>query len=124
VLRPGQFVRVILRGAERPNAVTVPQRAVLDGPQGKFVYVVNEQSQAEPRAVQAGEWTGESWIITSGLKGGERVIVDGVMKLGPGAPVRVAEKGAQQGSVQQGGAQKGGAQKGGAQKAAQQAEKK
>jgi membrane fusion protein (multidrug efflux system) len=90
-LRPGQFVRVVLRGASHPNAVTVPQRAVLDGPQGKFVYVVNEKSAAEPRPVQAGEWSENQWIITSGLKEGDRVIVDGVMKLGPGAPVRIAE---------------------------------
>src|SRR5712692_11171049 len=91
VLRPGEFVRVILRGATRPNAVTVPQRAVLEGPQGKFDYVVNEKSQAEPRPVEAGEWAGQSWIIASGLKPGDRVIVDGVMRLGPGAPVRIAE---------------------------------
>jgi membrane fusion protein, multidrug efflux system len=92
VLRPGQFVRVILKGAMRPNAVKVPQRAVLEGPQGKFVYVVNEKSQAEVRPIEAGEWAGDAWIITSGLKAGERVILDGVMKLGPGAPVKVAEK--------------------------------
>jgi membrane fusion protein (multidrug efflux system) len=92
LLRPGQFVRVILRGATRPNAVSVPQRAVLEGPQGKFVYVVNDKSQAEARPVEAGEWAGDAWIITSGLKPGEKVIVDGLMKLGPGAPVRVAEK--------------------------------
>jgi membrane fusion protein (multidrug efflux system) len=91
-LRPGQFVRVILRGATRPDAVTVPQRAVLEGPQGKFVYVVNEKNLAEARPVEAGEWSGDSWIITAGLKPGERVITDGVMKLGPGAPVKVAEK--------------------------------
>ena len=91
MLRPGQFVRVQLRGAEIPNAVSVPQRAVLEGPQGKFVYVVNGQSQAEARPVQAGEWSGNTWIITSGLKPGERVIIDGLMKLGPGAPVRVAD---------------------------------
>lgn len=90
-LRPGQFVRVILRGASRPNAITVPQRAVLEGPQGKFVYIVNDRSQAEPRPIEAGDWSGEDWIINSGLKGGERVITDGVLKLGPGAPVRIAE---------------------------------
>jgi membrane fusion protein (multidrug efflux system) len=92
VLRPGQFVRVILRGATRPNAVTVPQRAVMEGPQGKFVYVVDEKGTAQPRPVEAGRWTGDDWIISAGLKGGERVIVDGVMKLGPGAPVKIAEK--------------------------------
>jgi membrane fusion protein (multidrug efflux system) len=92
LLRPGQFVRVVLRGATYPNAVTVPQRAVLEGPQGKFVYVVGEKGVAEPRPVQAGEWSGGGdWIITDGLKEGERVIVDGVMRLGPGAPVRIAE---------------------------------
>src|SRR3979409_2616822 len=48
-LKPGEFVRVILRGATRPNAVTVPQRAVLEGPQGKFVYVVDEKGTAQPR---------------------------------------------------------------------------
>jgi membrane fusion protein (multidrug efflux system) len=92
VLRPGQFVRVILHGATRPNAVTVPQRSVLQGPQGKFVYVIDEKGAAQPRPVDAGAWSGEQWIITSGLKAGERVIVDGVMKLGPGAPVEVADK--------------------------------
>jgi membrane fusion protein (multidrug efflux system) len=92
VLRPGQFVRVILRGATRPNAVTVPQRSVLQGPQGKFVYVIDEKGAAQPRPVDAGAWSGDAWIITSGLKAGERVITDGVMKIGPGAPVKVAEK--------------------------------
>lgn len=93
VLRPGEFVRVILKGAVRPDAITVPQRAVLEGPQGKFVYVVNEKSMVEARPVEAGEWAGEQWIITKGLNAGERVVTDGVMKLGPGAPVRVAEAG-------------------------------
>ena len=50
-----------------------------------------EKGSAEPRPVQAGEWSGEEWIITSGVKEGDRVIVDGVMKLGPGAPVRIAQ---------------------------------
>ena len=67
---------------------------MLEGPQGKFVYVVNAESKAEPRPVEVGEWSGDAWIIVSGLKGGERVIVDGVMRIGPGAPVRVAEPGA------------------------------
>jgi membrane fusion protein (multidrug efflux system) len=91
-IKPGEFVRVVLRGAVRPNAVVVPQRAVLEGPQGKFVYVVDEKSAAQPRPVELGEWSGSDWIITGGLKQGERVIVDGLMKIGPGAPVRVAEK--------------------------------
>ena len=91
-LRAGQFVRVILRGASIPNAVTVPQRAVLEGPQGKFVYVIDDKGTAQIRPVEAGEWTGGDWVISAGLKAGERVITDGVMKIGPGAPVKVADK--------------------------------
>ena len=94
LLRPGQFVRVILKGAHRPDAILVPQRAVLEGPQGKFVYVVNGESSAELRAVEVGDWHGDEWIISAGLSPGDRVIVDGVMKIGPGAPVRIAEPGA------------------------------
>ena len=91
-LRPGQFVRVILRGATVPDAVSVPQRAVLESPQGgKFVYVVDDKGTAQPRPVEAGDWLADRWLITSGLKAGEKVIVDGVMKLGPGAPVRIAQ---------------------------------
>ncbi len=90
LLRPGQFVRVILGGAQRPNAMLVPQRAVLEGPQGKFVYIVNGEGKAEPRPVQLGDWQNDNWIITAGLNSGDKVIVDGVMKIGPGAPVRVA----------------------------------
>jgi membrane fusion protein (multidrug efflux system) len=80
-----------LRGATRPNATTVPQRAVLEGPQGKFVYVVDEKSTAQARPVQLGEWVGDNWIVTDGLKPGEKVIVDGLMRIGPGAPVRIAD---------------------------------
>ena len=94
VLRPGQFVRIALSGASRPGAMLVPQRAVLEGPQGKFVYVVDDKSSAQPRPVQVGEWVGDDWIITGGLKPGDRVIVDGVMRLGPGAPVQATDLGA------------------------------
>jgi membrane fusion protein (multidrug efflux system) len=91
VLRPGQFVRVILNGAERPNAILVPQRAVLEGPTGKFVYLVNAESKAEARPVELGDWHEDSWIVISGLASGDRVITEGVMKIGPGAPVQVAD---------------------------------
>lgn len=94
LLRPGQFVRVILKGAHRPGAILVPQRAVLEGPQGKFVYVVNGASKAESRPVVVGDWHDDEWIITAGLAPGDKVIVDGVMKIGPGAPVTVADPGA------------------------------
>jgi len=91
ILRPGQFVRVTLSGAKRLNALLVPQRAVLEGPQGKFVYVVDAQFKAESRPVEVGDWSGEQWVITKGLQAGDKVIVDGVVKIGPGAPVQVTE---------------------------------
>lgn len=91
VLRPGEFVRVILRGAMRPDAVTVPQRAVLEGPQGKLVYIVDEKNTAQPRPIEVGDWAGDSWVINKGVQPGDRVIVEGLMRLGPGAPVRIAE---------------------------------
>jgi membrane fusion protein (multidrug efflux system) len=95
LLRPGEFVRVTLHGAVRPSAITVPQRAVLESPKGKYVYVVDAESKAQPRPVEVGAWTGDDWVILSGLKPGERVVVDGVMKLqlmGPaGGPVRIGD---------------------------------
>src|SRR6266850_2439638 len=91
ILRPGEFVRVILRGASRPNAITVPQRAVLEGPQGKFVYVVDEKGTAQPRPLEVGDWAGDAWIVNKGVQPGDKVIVEGLMRLGPGAPVRIAD---------------------------------
>lgn len=100
-IKPGQFVRVRLSGALRPDVIQVPQRAVMEGPQGKFVYVIAPSDKPEmkgaevavPRPVQAGDWVdgpaGKGWVIQGGLKAGERVITDGLMKLGPGAPVKV-----------------------------------
>ena len=97
-LKPGQFVRVKLAGAKRMNAFAVPQIAVMDGAQGKFVYVVDKDKDgkdiAAVRPVTLGEWVdapdakdGNLWIIESGVKSGDRVIVDGVAKLRPGAPI-------------------------------------
>lgn len=91
VLRPGQFVRVTLSGARRVNAILVPQRAVLEEPQGKFVYVANAENKVETRSVEVGGWVGDAWIVNKGLQAGERVIVDGVVKINPGAAVKVVE---------------------------------
>lgn len=91
MLRPGQFVRISLSGAKHLDALLVPQRAVLEGPQGKYVYVLGGKGQAETRPVEVGDWAGEQWVINKGLQAGDKVIVDGVLKIGPGAPVTVAE---------------------------------
>jgi outer membrane protein OmpA-like peptidoglycan-associated protein len=86
LLRPNQFVRVKVKGAVRPNAVLVPQRAVQQGAKGHFVWVVKE-GKAELRPVKVGDWLGSDWFISEGLNKGEEVVVDGVLTLAPGAPV-------------------------------------
>ena len=91
LLRPGQFARVTLAGGMRPGAIAIPQRAVLEGPGTKIVLTVNAQGIVEPRPVQVGDWSGEDWIILGGLKAGDQVIVDGVVKARPGSPVKIAE---------------------------------
>ena len=91
-VRPGQFVRVVLKGASRPNAIAVPQRAVMEMGGNKIVYVLSQDSKAMPRPVVVGDWTGTDWIITSGLNTGDKVIVDGLAKIFfPGAPVQVGD---------------------------------
>ncbi|HUP31147.1 MAG TPA: efflux RND transporter periplasmic adaptor subunit [Usitatibacter sp.] len=96
-VRPGQFVRAILKGASRPNAIAVPQRAVMESPQGKMVYIYADGQNkgehiAQPRPVKVGEWSGSDWIITDGLKAGDKVIVDGLAKVFfPGAPVQMGD---------------------------------
>jgi membrane fusion protein (multidrug efflux system) len=91
VLRPGQFVRVLLGGATWVDAIELPQRAVQQGPQGNFVWVVDAESKAQPRPVTVGPLVGDRWIIDEGLKAGERVVVDGALKLAPGVTVKPAE---------------------------------
>jgi membrane fusion protein (multidrug efflux system) len=93
-LLPGQFVKVKLKGDAKPNAVLIPQRAVQQGPQGPFVYVVSPEERIEIRPVDASIWQGDQWLIDSGLKTGERVVVNGLMKIGPGAPVKAVPWGA------------------------------
>ena len=87
VLKPGQFVKVHLKGWQRPNAMTVPQRAVSQSPEGAYVYVVGSDSKAERRTVKAGAWAGQDWVVLDGLKEGEQVIVEGLTKVRPGSPV-------------------------------------
>ena len=89
-LRPGQFVRVHLKGALRPKAVLVPQRAVMQGAKGNFVWIVSAEGKAQLRNVEAGDWYGNEWFISNGLKAGEKVIVDGA-KVADGMPVKPVE---------------------------------
>ncbi|SDC62096.1 efflux RND transporter periplasmic adaptor subunit [Paraburkholderia lycopersici] len=87
-LRPGQFVRIKLLGAERASAVAVPQAAVQQGPRGAYVWTVDQDGKAQQRAVETGEWNGNEWVIKSGLRPGDHVIVDNTLRLMPGVPVK------------------------------------
>jgi membrane fusion protein (multidrug efflux system) len=89
LLRPGMFVKAILGGAKRPNALTVPQRAVQQASNGHVVFVVNSESKIEVRPVMVGAWVGDDWVIENGLKAKEQVLTDGFMRLAPGMPVKV-----------------------------------
>lgn len=88
-LVPGQFVRIRLLDVTLPGAIAVPQRAVQQGQQGKFVYVVAAGDLVELRPVEVGGWVGDDWIVESGLAAGDRVVVDGTSKVRPGAQVTV-----------------------------------
>ncbi len=94
-LRPGMFVTARLLGAVRPNAIVVPQLAVQQGSDGHAVFVVNASGVAEVRPVIVGDYVGDKDIvIQTGLAKGDRVIVDGMMRVVPGQPVRVAAESA------------------------------
>jgi membrane fusion protein (multidrug efflux system) len=102
-LRPGQFVRARVYGASRPQAVQLPQRAVQQGSKGHYVWVIGNDGKARQRLVEVGDWNGDDWFISDGLKPGERVIVDGAGRVTPTAPLRVAQL-APQPALAQGGA--------------------
>ncbi|MCC7328033.1 MAG: efflux RND transporter periplasmic adaptor subunit [Burkholderiales bacterium] len=90
-LRPGMFVTAIVHGATRPNAIVVPQLAVQQGANGHLVYVVGTGDVVEIRPVIVGDYAGATDIvIVQGLHAGDRVVVDGVLKVVPGQPVKVA----------------------------------
>ncbi|WP_256763190.1 efflux RND transporter periplasmic adaptor subunit [Limnobacter humi] len=89
ILSPGQFVRVRVSGAVQPNAVLLPQRAVLESPMGgKIVMTVGPDNKVAPRPVQVAQWSGDQWVVQSGLNAGDKVITDGFMKAPPGTPVK------------------------------------
>jgi membrane fusion protein (multidrug efflux system) len=91
-LRPGMFVTAKLYGATRPDAVVIPQLAVQQGSNGHLVYVVKQDGTAEVRPVVVGDYQGDKDIVVmSGLQGGDRVVVDGALRVVPGQPVKVVE---------------------------------
>lgn len=91
ILLPGQFVRVLFKAADRDGVFLVPQTAVLQNEKGFFVFTV-EEGKAAIRPVKTGDWIGTDWAILEGLKQGDRVITDNLMRLRPGVEVTEAPK--------------------------------
>jgi membrane fusion protein (multidrug efflux system) len=87
VLRPGLFVRVSVAAHENPNAVRIPQQAVQELQGLKSVYVVSAENKAEPRQIIANYRVGNDWVVDKGLAIGDRVVVEGIGKVRPGAVV-------------------------------------
>ncbi|HNN40711.1 MAG TPA: efflux RND transporter periplasmic adaptor subunit [Nitrospira sp.] len=88
VLLPGQFVRVRFKGTLKTGAILVPQRAVQQGAKGSIVFVVGKDDKVEMREIVATSWQGNQWIVEEGVHVGDRVIVEGLHKIAPGAPVK------------------------------------
>lgn len=90
-LIPGQFVRIRVTTGSREGVFLIPQAAVQTGEQGKFVYVAEKNKEgkivAAFRPIEVGGWEGADWVVLSGLKTGEKVIVDNLIKIRPGADV-------------------------------------
>jgi len=86
-LTDGEFVTVLLQGVDPVDVLAVPRAAVLSDQQGDYVYVVDADSKAQQRRIQLGQSTATMAAVTSGLKAGENVIVDGIQRARPGQPV-------------------------------------
>ena len=90
-LLPGQYVRVrVIAGTQQ--AIVVPQTAVMQNEGGRFVWVT-DGAKAIPRPIRAGNWIGADWVVLDGLKSGDNVIVDNLVRLRPGVAVQVKKPG-------------------------------
>ncbi len=101
VLLPGMFVRAIVSTGVQEQGILVPQQGVARDPRGATsVMVVNAEGQAEVRPVQVSRTVGDKWLVDSGLSAGDRVIVEGLQKIRPGAPVEITATTLTRGPVQ------------------------
>lgn len=87
-LLPGQFVRVRVIAGNQP-AIVVPQGAVLQNQSGRFVWVVGPENKALQRPIRVGSWVGRDWVVLDGLKDGDKVIVDNLVRLRPDTAVEL-----------------------------------
>jgi RND family efflux transporter MFP subunit len=89
-LLPGQYVTVLVTRSQPKLMTVVPQSAILEDQDGRYVLVVNGQNQVAVRRVETGPVVGINWAITSGLSVNENVIIEGVQKVQPGQLVKTA----------------------------------
>jgi membrane fusion protein (multidrug efflux system) len=88
-LLPGMFVRAVVEEGDNPQAIMVPQRGVTRNPKGDaMVMVVGSGEKVEPRIIKVARTVGDNWLVSEGLKGGERVILEGIQRAKPGTKVR------------------------------------
>ena len=92
-LRPGQYVHLIIEGITRKDAILIPQKAILQTPTGSTIYTVGQDGTVALNPVVLGQWYKDKYIIEKGLKTGERVILDQLLKIRPGMKVKLAEAG-------------------------------
>jgi len=92
LLLPGQFVHVKVKGMEWKDTLYVPQKTLMTGEKGKFVYSIEANNTVTAKPVVATQWIGENVIIESGVNMGDKIAADGLAKLKPGAQIIVNEK--------------------------------
>jgi len=96
VLMPGMFVRAVLGSGVRPNALLVPMQGIARDAKGNTsAMVVDAEGKVAVRPVTVSRTVGDKWLVEDGLKAGDKVIVEGLQKIGPGMPVQATEKGAE-----------------------------
>jgi len=90
LLRPGRVVRARIDGVNVANSLVIPKRALMHGAQGAFVWVVGAGEQVAVRPVELGASAGNDVVVVKGLAAGDRVVVEGILKVQPGAVVQAA----------------------------------
>ena len=96
VLMPGMFVRAVLGSGVRQDALRVPMQGIARDPKGNTsAMVVDGDGKVAGRQVTVSRAIGDTWLVEDGLKAGDKVIVEGLQKIGPGMPVQATEKGAE-----------------------------
>ncbi len=89
ILLPGMYVRAVVEEGVNDKAILVPQRGVSRNPDGSaIVMVVGGEEKVEPRTINVARTVGDNWLVSDGLKAGDRVILEGLQKVRPGTPVK------------------------------------